>query len=125
MIDHMSRESVVEKTWRLLLERDPSARRGDPAVIEAASAEPRLRALYPFPSHGCLTFHRNTDFPWSNDLPFIAGEAPYKVYASGYAEILGEAATPQEAAALLVAHLPDDCGPAIEGPWPPAGAEVP
>ncbi|MEW5625962.1 DUF6193 family natural product biosynthesis protein [Streptomyces hydrogenans] len=26
--------------------------------------------------------------------------------------------TPREAAALVVAHLPDDCGPAFEGPWP-------
>ncbi|MEU8883881.1 DUF6193 family natural product biosynthesis protein [Streptomyces hydrogenans] len=25
--------------------------------------------------------------------------------------------TPQQAAALVVAHLPEDCGPAFEGPW--------
>ncbi|MFG2487595.1 DUF6193 family natural product biosynthesis protein [Streptomyces virginiae] len=34
--------------------------------------------------------------------------------------ILGESLTPSEAAALVVAHLPHDCGPAIEGLWPPA-----
>ncbi|MCX5009446.1 DUF6193 family natural product biosynthesis protein [Streptomyces sp. NBC_00555] len=118
MIDDMSTETVVEKTWRMLLERHPDARRGDPEVIEAAFAESRLRQLFPFPSHGCLTFHRNTDFPWSNDLPFIAGgEKTYLVYAAGYAEILGEVATPQAAAALVVAHLPSDCGAAVEGPW--------
>lgn len=121
MIDDMSTETVVEKTWRMLLERHPDARRGDPVVIEAAFAEPRLRQLFPFPSHGCLSFHRNTDFPWSNDLPFIAGgEKTYTVYAGGYAELLGEVATPQAAAALVVAHLPSDCGAAVEGPWPPS-----
>ncbi|MFI6148610.1 DUF6193 family natural product biosynthesis protein [Streptomyces sp. NPDC051109] len=114
----MSTETVVEKTWRMLLERHPEARRGDPEVIEAASAEPRLRRLFPFPSHGSLSFHRNTDFPWSNDLPRIAGEAgAYLVYGADHAELLGMVATPQEAAALVVAHLPSDCGAAVEGPW--------
>ncbi|MFB7300639.1 DUF6193 family natural product biosynthesis protein [Streptomyces rubiginosohelvolus] len=47
---------------------------GEPAVREAAYAEPRLRALFPFTSHGALTFHRNTEFPWSDDLPFIVGD---------------------------------------------------
>ncbi|MFJ3099098.1 DUF6193 family natural product biosynthesis protein [Streptomyces hydrogenans] len=32
--------------------------------------------------------------------------------------MLGEWLTPQEAAALVVAHLPDGCGPAFEGPCP-------
>ncbi|MFE9141888.1 DUF6193 family natural product biosynthesis protein [Streptomyces tubercidicus] len=32
--------------------------------------------MFPFLSHGCLTFHRNTDFPWNNDLPFIACTTP-------------------------------------------------
>ncbi|MEU9058962.1 DUF6193 family natural product biosynthesis protein [Streptomyces sp. NPDC048430] len=114
----MSTETVVEKTWRMLLERHPEARRGNPEVIKAASAEPRLRQLFPFPSHGCLHFHRNTDFPWSNDLPRIAsGEKAYLVYAARDAELLGEVATPQEAAALVVAHLPSDCGAAVDGPW--------
>ncbi|MFE1556627.1 DUF6193 family natural product biosynthesis protein [Streptomyces sp. NPDC058734] len=112
-------ETVVERTWRMLVERHPEARRGDPEVIEAAYAEPRLRQLFPFPSHGCLSFHRNTHYPWSNDLPFIAGGVDtYRVYSAGYGEVLGDVATPQEAAALVVAHLPSDCGPAVEGPWP-------
>ncbi|MEV0535562.1 DUF6193 family natural product biosynthesis protein [Kitasatospora sp. NPDC050463] len=118
----MTEETVVEKTWRGILERHPEARRGEPAVIEAAYAEPRLRALFPFPSHGALTFHRNTRFPWSNDLPFIVGDAQWCiVYAPrGVTQrVLGESLTPQEAAALVVAHLPPDCGPAFDGPWPP------
>ncbi|WP_258047492.1 DUF6193 family natural product biosynthesis protein [Streptomyces sp. SM13] len=95
---------------------------GEPAVIEAAHTEPRLRALFPFPIHGSLTFHRNTEFPWSNDLPFIVGDVQAcTVYAPLHApkRVLGESLTPLEAAALVVAHLPDDCGPAFEGPWPP------
>ncbi|MFJ8210596.1 DUF6193 family natural product biosynthesis protein [Streptomyces sp. NPDC096033] len=121
----MTEETAVEKTWRGILERLPGARRGEPAVIEAAYAEPRLRALFPFPSHGALSFHRNTQFPWSNDLPFIVGDAEgCIVYAPrGASErVLGDSLTPQEAATLVVAHLPDDCGPAFEGSWPPPGS---
>ncbi|WP_354645261.1 DUF6193 family natural product biosynthesis protein [Kitasatospora camelliae] len=115
----MAEETAVEKTWRLMLEGDPAVRRGNPAVMEAAYAEPRLRVLFPFPSHGCLTFHRNSQFPWSNDLPFIAGSAPCTVYGPLYSSVLGEGLTPKEAAALVVANLPPDCGPAFDGPWPP------
>ncbi|MDT0478334.1 DUF6193 family natural product biosynthesis protein, partial [Streptomyces sp. DSM 41014] len=120
----MAEETVVEKTWCGILNRLPGSRRGEPAVIEAAYTEPRLRALFPFPSHGALTFHRNTEFPWSNDLPFIVGDVrACTVYAPLRASkrVLGESLTPQEAAALVVAHLPDDCGPAFEGPWPHRG----
>ncbi|MFJ1591812.1 DUF6193 family natural product biosynthesis protein [Kitasatospora albolonga] len=118
----MAEETVVEKTWRGILERRPGARLGEPAVIEAAYAEPRLRALFPFPSHGALSFHRNTQDPWSNDLPFIVGDAKScTVYAPlGVPQrVLGASLTPQEAAALVVAHLPLGCGPAFDGPWPP------
>ncbi|MEU9115488.1 DUF6193 family natural product biosynthesis protein [Streptomyces sp. NPDC048483] len=37
---------------------------------------------------------------------------------------LGEELTPQQAAALVVAHLPLDCGPAIDGPWPPPNSRT-
>ncbi|WP_308457401.1 DUF6193 family natural product biosynthesis protein [Streptomyces sp. SM10] len=121
----VTEETSVETTWRLLLERHPTARRGNPAVIGAAYTESRLRALFPIPSHGALTFHRNTQFPWSNDLPFIVGDAQScTVYAPlGMSpRVLGESLTPHEAAALVVAHLPHGCGPAFEGPWPPPEA---
>ncbi|MET8292241.1 DUF6193 family natural product biosynthesis protein [Streptomyces sp. NPDC005132] len=73
--------------------------------------------MFPFPSHGALAFHRNTQFPWSNDLPFIVSDAqPCIVYAplGASPRVLGKSLTPKEAAALVVAHLPHDCGPAIE-----------
>ncbi|MFD0345027.1 DUF6193 family natural product biosynthesis protein [Kitasatospora aburaviensis] len=93
----------------MILEGDPAARRGQPAVLEAAYAEPRLRALFPFPSHGALNFHRNTQFPWSNDLPFIVGDAQSCIVYAPLGtpqRVLGQSLTPQEAAALVVAHLP-------------------
>lgn len=95
-------------------------------MIKAAGTEPRLRALLSFLSLEALTFHRTTEFPWSNDLPFIVGDVQAcTVYAPLHApkRVLGESLTARAcpAAALAVAHLPDDCGPALEGPWPPPG----
>ncbi|MFG3699519.1 DUF6193 family natural product biosynthesis protein [Micromonospora sp. NPDC047620] len=102
----------IPTAWRQLREKTPHSRQGDPLVIEAAYAQPRLRALYPFPTHGTLKFLRTAP-PWQPDerelLPFIVcGEPPYRVYAAGYRELLGTAATPEDAAALVVTHLPDD-----------------
>ncbi|MET8703792.1 DUF6193 family natural product biosynthesis protein [Kitasatospora sp. NPDC004723] len=98
--------------WRQLLECTPGTRQGDPLVVEAAHAQPRLRSLYPWPSHGTLKFLRSApswDRSDPDDLPFIVcGGPPYKVYSTGYATLLGEADTPEEAAALVVAHLPSD-----------------
>ncbi|MEU3910364.1 DUF6193 family natural product biosynthesis protein [Streptomyces sp. NPDC029721] len=83
----MVEETLVERTWRGLLERHPAARRGEPAVIEAAYAEPRLRALFPFPSHGALSFHRNTQFPWKQRPAVHRGRCAimHRVCASGRA----------------------------------------
>jgi len=73
-----------------------------------------------FPSHGALSFHRNTQFPWSNDLPFIVGNAQScTAYGPRYSGVLGQSLTPSEAAALVVSRLPPDCGPAFDGPWSP------
>ncbi|MFJ4873335.1 DUF6193 family natural product biosynthesis protein [Streptomyces sp. NPDC088757] len=121
----VAEETAVEKTWRLMLEGDPIARRGDPSVMQAAHAEPRLRVLFPFPSHGCLTFQWNSQFPWSNDLPFLAGSGTLcSVYGPLCSSVLGEGLTPEEAAALVAADLPADCGPAFDGPWPPPGGDA-
>ncbi|MFB7397760.1 DUF6193 family natural product biosynthesis protein [Streptomyces sp. NPDC056191] len=101
----------IPTAWRQLLERTPGTRQGDPLVVEAAHAQPRLRGFYPWPSHGTLKFLRSAP-PWHgdhDDLPFIVcGGPPYKVYTSGYTSLLGEAATPEGAAAVVVAHLPAD-----------------
>lgn len=107
----MPEATDIPTAWRELLEHTTGARRGDPLVLEAAHAQPQLRGLYPFPTHGTLHFHRTAP-PWQDtdhDLPFIVcGGPPYKIYSRGYTDILGEAPTPEGAAALLVAHLPAD-----------------
>ncbi|MFE5486641.1 DUF6193 family natural product biosynthesis protein [Streptomyces sp. NPDC056527] len=110
----MSEVPDVATAWCGLLERRPGMRGAThdslPAVVEAAHAEPLLRSLYPFPTHGTLRFLRSAPpslEPGQDDLPSISyGGPPYKVYASGYADLLGEVATPAEAAALVVRHLP-------------------
>ncbi|MEU2511544.1 DUF6193 family natural product biosynthesis protein [Streptomyces syringium] len=110
----MAEAPDVATAWCWLLERRPGTRGAMhdslPAVVEAAHAEPRLRGLYPFPTHGTLHFLRSAP-PWlepgHDDLPFILYDGPpYKVYSSGYADLLGQVATPAEAAALAVRHLP-------------------
>lgn len=101
----------IETAWRHLLERTPGTRQGDQLIVRAAAAQRRLRALYPFPTHGTLKFFSDGP-PWSpgsDRLPFlVCGLATYQIYSSGYAVLLGEATDPEEAAALLVAHLPPD-----------------
>lgn len=110
----MSEAPDVATAWSWLLERKPGTRGAAHAsltvVVEAAYAEPCLRRLYPFPTHGALHFLRGAP-PWcepgDEDLPFILyGGPPYQVYSSGYADLLGEVATPEAAAALAVSHLP-------------------
>ncbi|MEU1690037.1 DUF6193 family natural product biosynthesis protein [Streptomyces hirsutus] len=110
----MPEASDIATAWRWLLELRSGTRgamhESLPVIIEAAHAELRLRGLYPFPTHGTLHFLRSAP-PWSgsdhDDVPFIVyGGPPYQVYAAGYAALLGEVATPAEAAALVVSHLP-------------------
>lgn len=114
----MSEAPDIPTAWQWFLEGRPGTRYGGYEGLRvfgrAAYAEPRLRTLYPFPSHGTVHFVRGAP-PWPtsghDDLPFVAyGGPPYTVYASGYAEILGEPTTPEEAVALVVAHLPADVG---------------
>jgi hypothetical protein len=112
---------VVETAWRLTLERHPGIRLGDPEVAEAAYAEPRLRALFPHPTHGLLRFARNTRWPFVY-APVSIGAAPgmhgWRVYDGYYADVLDDHLTPREAAVVAAAGLPEDCGPAVEGSWP-------
>ncbi|MFF8835676.1 DUF6193 family natural product biosynthesis protein [Streptomyces sp. NPDC015130] len=108
----MSEAPDVATAWLWLLERRPGTRGAMhdelAVVVEAAHAEPCLRELYPFPTHGTLRFLRSAP-PWSgsdHDVPSIGyGGPPYKVYSADY-DLLGEAATPAEAAALVVSNVP-------------------
>jgi hypothetical protein len=111
---------AVEATWQAMLAGDQRIRRGNLHLLEAAYAQPRLRTLFPFPSHGTLAFLRATRFPLGPQTePFIAQtDGAYLVYAPAYARLIGESATADQAAQLTVEHLSADCGPAIEGSWP-------
>jgi hypothetical protein len=113
---------AVEATWQAMLAGDRRIRRGDLQLVQAAGTQPRLRALFPFPSHGTLGFLRATRFPFGPQTePFIThADKGYHVYAPAYARLLGETATAQQAAQLTVEHLSADCGPAVEGSWPEA-----
>ncbi len=111
MMGSMSVSSIIAETWRAILDGSPGARRGDPIIIEAAYRHPVVRQLFPFPTHGTLVFFRTppSSLPVDpeDELPFIAGGGPYQIYTPGYGTVLGEAVTPDEAVALLAAHLPD------------------
>ncbi|KOV73746.1 hypothetical protein ADL00_03980 [Streptomyces sp. AS58] len=81
-----------------------------PPIAAAAYAEPVLRRLFPFHTHGTLKFIRDAP-PWHeppvDDLPFIVlGDPPYSVYTPAPTTRLGEAATAEDAIGLVVAHLP-------------------
>ncbi|MFF2078025.1 DUF6193 family natural product biosynthesis protein [Kitasatospora sp. NPDC058162] len=98
---------IIPTAWRLLLD-GTGARQGDPLVVEAAYAEPRLRDFYPFPTHGTLRLlHEAPPRFGADDIPFIVCFGPpYQVYAPGYESLLAETATAQEAVAALLTHLP-------------------
>ncbi|MFF3403780.1 DUF6193 family natural product biosynthesis protein [Streptomyces sp. NPDC002659] len=114
---HLSGHAVAT-AWRLMLEKHPGAQLTDSELTAAAHAQPRLQKLFPIASHGWLHFSRCTRDPFSHDLPKVGPvDGGWRVYAAD-ARTIGDVATAVEAAALVVAHLPDDIGPAVEGQLP-------
>ncbi|GAA4965087.1 DUF6193 family natural product biosynthesis protein [Actinoplanes utahensis] len=110
-----SRPDRVEAAWATY--RQTAAPHVDRDLIEAAYADPRLRALFPFHSHHSLTFSRRVTFPYTHDAPVITpvgGRYRVTWWATrsphGPADI-GEVDDPREAVALVVAHLPPRAGP--------------
>ncbi|MFF3411392.1 DUF6193 family natural product biosynthesis protein [Streptomyces sp. NPDC002742] len=113
------RGDAVEAQWTSY--RHTTARHMDHELIEAAYAQPQLRALFPFHSHRTLNFSRCTGFPYTRDIPVITpASGSYRVTwwhtrsPHGPADI-GEADIPDDAVALVVALLPHNCGPAVAG----------
>ncbi|MBT2449795.1 hypothetical protein J7F03_22515 [Streptomyces sp. ISL-43] len=111
--------AVVELQWRTMREQAAGAPEfpefGE--LVEAAHAEPRLRQLYVFSSHWTLGFSSRTGFPFRDDVAIApsSNRSPYRVMTRPHSDVLGEAATAQEAVALAVSHLPADLGPAVAG----------
>ncbi|MFF4485438.1 DUF6193 family natural product biosynthesis protein [Streptomyces sp. NPDC001544] len=112
----MAEAPDAETAWQWLLERRPGTRGqylDDEwfAVVAAAHAEPRLRGLYPFPTHGTLKLLRDGppfEGEEDRDMPYvICSGPPHQVHTIDHGH-LGETATPEEAVALVVTHLPPD-----------------
>ena len=115
----------VAAKWQVVREMD--ANLIDKALVEAAYANPALRALFPLVSHGSLQFSRCTRFPWSQDLPRIFPlfggrfrvrqlHEPRGSGQEGVGEAdSAEADSAEEAVKLVASHLPAGCGPAVDG----------
>jgi hypothetical protein len=106
---------IVELRWQQYLaslsKDHPKLR----AFITAAAAEPKLRQLFPYTSLDNFCFSRCTGYPFTRDTPRIVplGDDKYEVITfSGTS--LGRGG-PIEAIAIVVAHLPPGCGPALPG----------
>lgn len=124
----MAHESgqAVEHQWESLVERwtRNEKRYGEASsplrLIEAAHKRPELRQLFPFTSMSSLHFSRTTGYPFTRDCPFAIpiGNNRFRAHtATGLAaagEVIGEG-TAEEVAAILVANLPPNCGPAVAG----------
>lgn len=116
---------AVEYQWESLLKRWAMSEEPDTfsplSLIEAASKHPELRQLFPFTSLYSLHFSRTTGYPFTNDCPFAIplGNDRFRAllisHQPGNAEtVIGEGDA-DEVAAMLVANLPPNCGPAVSG----------
>ena len=84
------------------------------AFVAAAAAQPRLRTLFPYVSLRELRFSRCTGVPFTRDTPYVRSHlGGYEVFSPS-GESLGRG-TAVQAAELVVAALPPDCGPAVPG----------
>ncbi|MFF6885668.1 DUF6193 family natural product biosynthesis protein [Streptomyces sp. NPDC012421] len=114
---------LVESEWRRLraqaTELDTSWAEDYRSLVEAAYAEPRLRALYPFTSHWCLRFSAAT-----RPLLDVVGPNLTTLSGGGYRVALlmserGRACgTAREAVAEAVRLLPEGVGPVRYGAVP-------
>lgn len=121
---------AVEYQWERLLKQ--WARRDDEKpdaisplpLIEAAMQRPELRQLFPFTSLYALHFSRTTGYPFTNDCPYAIpiGNARFRAHMGvrgvtdpdRTGDVIGEGDV-DEVIGMLVANLPPNCGPAIEG----------
>ncbi|MFD3842708.1 DUF6193 family natural product biosynthesis protein [Streptomyces sp. NPDC058642] len=91
------------------------------ALVEAAYAEPALRALYPFTSHWALRFSTTTG-PFTSIVGpcLLADGIDRYTVSTGFtgSGVLAEATTAQEAVAAAVRHLPSGLGPVTSGAFP-------
>ncbi|MFF7648965.1 DUF6193 family natural product biosynthesis protein [Streptomyces sp. NPDC007983] len=113
--DSRTAADIVAAQWRLFL--DGAEGMVDPAMARAAHEQPRLRELFPGVSHGVMFFSRCTGFPAAHVGGQVSPEGARRFRVRGPlgGATLGVVDTPEEAFELVVANLPEGCGPAIEG----------
>ncbi|WP_234352296.1 MULTISPECIES: DUF6193 family natural product biosynthesis protein [unclassified Streptomyces] len=87
------------------------------ALIEAAHAEPALRALYPFTSHWALRFSTTTRPRLTVVGPCLTAgsDGTYGVGTGFITPDLGLFATAHEAVAVATRHMPSGLGPVTLG----------
>ncbi|KQX37178.1 hypothetical protein ASD97_08980 [Streptomyces sp. Root63] len=106
---------IVATEWKDILDSEDGLI--DPAMPRAAYANPRLRELFPTVSHGALYLSRCIRHPRPHDVGSLFPRAGggFMVVRQSDGTVLGEPETVEEAVALIAAHLPEGCGPAIDG----------
>ncbi len=129
----------VDFTWDHLLPHDDfvADRPTLAAVIEAASAQPRLRRLLPFTSHDDLRFSRTTWYPFE-DVVWIRTHTNAARFG-GHDDVIVEVHTklsifsdepvavvrmPEEAASLAAAQVPTTAGRPSRDPLTIVGDHV-
>jgi Family of unknown function (DUF6193) len=85
-------------------------------IVREAAERPELRQLRPFTSLFALCFSRTTGYPFPRDCPHAEpiGNDLYRV-TSADSKVLFDSVDVVQAVDALVASLPPNCGPAIQG----------
>ncbi|MEF9886581.1 DUF6193 family natural product biosynthesis protein [Streptomyces sp. P9-A4] len=114
--DARSAAETVAGEWRFLL--DGSHDLIEAETVRAAHAQPRLRQLFPLVSHGVMYFSGCTGMPAAHvggQVHPRGADGRFRVAGPKGVGTLGRAETLDEAFALVVANLPEECGPAVLG----------
>jgi hypothetical protein len=113
--DMQNAGEIVAAEWSRVLAYGPD--RIDPVVPRTAYSHAALRELFPMVSHGVLYLSRCTRYPWTHDVgtAFPQAAGGYRVRRQSDKTLLGAVETVEEAYELIAAHLPEGCGPAVDG----------
>ncbi|MFC5646562.1 DUF6193 family natural product biosynthesis protein [Kitasatospora cinereorecta] len=105
----------VEVAWRTRIDLAGLPARNDRpyvrALLEAAHAQPRLRRLMPVTSHFMLWFSATVEWPYER-VGYSVDPRPDGFVVRAGGNHVTTTATAEEAVAVVVAHLPDEVGPA-------------
>ena len=113
-MSHVDDAVKIENEWRRQMDVLARARSDNPsfdAIFVAAYEHPTLRALWPFPSHGTVSFYETAwpphPAPRPDRLGFVICDGPpFNVYRGiGFDHLVGAASTVEGAVALLAACI--------------------